>query len=144
MKCCLSIGLCLLLSGFCYANCQKIPKSAGKVWLRQFCLCEGITRVPTKQRVVALTFDDGPFEPYTSQLLQLLKEKEVSATFFMLGKQAEENPKLVQQVVALGHEIGTHSYAHANFSHLKPWQICTRLLVKQFNYFVRLTGFVVG
>ena len=117
------ISLIFLGSEICEANCPYNRKVAHNIWVKQFYNCEGITNVPTKKRVVALTFDDGPFEPYTSQLLKLLEEEKVPATFFMLGKQVEENPKLVRKVAELGHEIGTHSYAHIKFTRLKPWQI---------------------
>ena len=62
------------------------------------------------ERLVALTFDDGPKAGMTEKLLDVLKEKGVKATFFMIGSQAEECPELVKRVAAEGHQ--TVSYTH--------------------------------
>ncbi|WP_017541106.1 polysaccharide deacetylase family protein [Nocardiopsis halophila] len=60
---------------------------------------------------VALTFDDGP-GPYTGELLDLLAAEEVTATFFVVGRSAEESPATVARAAAEGHEVGNHSWAH--------------------------------
>ncbi len=65
-----------------------------------------------KSAAVYLTFDDGPAEATTPDLLQLLKEFEVRATFFVIGMRAELYPGLVHQAYEEGHEIGNHSYSH--------------------------------
>lgn len=70
------------------------------------------SRGATRDKVVALTFDDGPNEPYTSQLLHLLGESRVPATFFQVGKCVERHPSLSAQMMAAGHVIGNHSYSH--------------------------------
>lgn len=67
---------------------------------------------------VALTFDDGPDAKCTPQLLDLLKEKGVKATFFVLGQRVEANPALVARAAAEGHEIGNHSYDHKFFTRI--------------------------
>ncbi|HUO94441.1 MAG TPA: glycosyltransferase [Rhizomicrobium sp.] len=61
---------------------------------------------------VALTFDDGPDAQWTPQILDILKEKHVKATFFIIGENAEANPGLVQRILAEGHELGNHTYTH--------------------------------
>jgi len=61
---------------------------------------------------VALTFDDGPTEPNTTQILDVLKQHGVTATFFVLGANAERHPDVVRRIVAEGHEIGNHTYDH--------------------------------
>ncbi|MEU2930765.1 polysaccharide deacetylase family protein [Streptomyces sp. NPDC007251] len=61
---------------------------------------------------VALTFDDGPDPGSTPHFLRLLAEREVHATFFMLGTQAHRSPGLVREIVAAGHEIGIHGWLH--------------------------------
>lgn len=66
----------------------------------------------TDERVVALTFDDGPNEPYTSQLLEVLDRRQVRATFFQVGRCAERFPSATRAVVAAGHVLGNHSYSH--------------------------------
>ena len=69
----------------------------------------GETTAPT----VALTFDDGPNEPYTSMLLDTLADKGVAATFFQVGRCARRHPEVTRRVVADGHVLGNHSESHA-------------------------------
>lgn len=71
-----------------------------------------ISSVPTTHKVVALTFDDGPYPHTTEELLAVLREKKVRATFFVLGSNLEKNKELFAQTVADGHEIGSHAYSH--------------------------------
>ena len=66
----------------------------------------------SKERKIALTFDDGPNEPYTSEILKILDENHVHATFFMLGKNVETFPETARAVLRAGHVIGNHSYDH--------------------------------
>ena len=61
---------------------------------------------------IALTFDDGPSR-YTAAVLDILKENEAPATFFIMGKQAERFPEVVKRIAAEGHEIGNHTYSFA-------------------------------
>lgn len=61
---------------------------------------------------IALTFDDGPHPYYTEQLLDGLKERGVKATFFVLGKHAEQYPELVERMSDEGHLVGNHTYSH--------------------------------
>jgi polysaccharide deacetylase family sporulation protein PdaB len=68
----------------------------------------------TSQKVVALTFDDGPYPPYTGQILDILKEEKVPATFFVVGRNAEKHPELVRRIVAEGHQLGNHTYNHVD------------------------------
>jgi len=70
----------------------------------------GIKRIKTTEKVVALTFDDGPNPPYTEQLLDVLAEKKVHATFFLIGNQIEAHPETAKKILAAGHEVGGHSY----------------------------------
>ncbi len=61
---------------------------------------------------IALTFDDGPWQNSTSQVLAVLKKYNVKATFFVVGKQVQNYPQLAKQLVAEGHAIGNHSWSH--------------------------------
>jgi len=70
-------------------------------------------RVRTEHRVIAITFDDGPNEPYTSQLLDVLNKHRVAATFFLVGRCLERAPAVGRRIVAEGHGVGGHSYTHA-------------------------------
>lgn len=61
---------------------------------------------------IALTFDDGPSDACTGKLLDGLKERNVKATFFVIGKNVKENPKLTKRICDEGHLIGNHTYSH--------------------------------
>ncbi len=71
----------------------------------------------TDEKLVALSFDDGPNEPYTSRLLDTLDEYQVKATFFQVGRCAQRFPSCTRRVVQSGHVLGNHSYSHS-FSEL--------------------------
>ena len=68
--------------------------------------------VDVEEKVVALTFDDGPNPPHTEALLELLENRGVKATFFLQGANVEAYPDSVLAVLAAGHEIGNHTYSH--------------------------------
>lgn len=72
-----------------------------------------ITHKRTKIKEVALTFDDGPTE-FTPQFLDLLKENNIKATFFCIGKQIEKHPETFQRIIAEGHTVGNHTLSHSN------------------------------
>ena len=84
---------------------------------------QAISRVPTSHKVVALTIDDGPHKKVTPEILAILREKKVRATFFVLGVNAEHSQQLLAQEVADGHEIGAHTYSHPVLSKLEPAKI---------------------
>jgi peptidoglycan/xylan/chitin deacetylase (PgdA/CDA1 family) len=69
----------------------------------------GIAR-GTKQ--LALTYDDGPNDPHTPRLLQILARHEVSATFFLIGRYAQQRPGLAREIVKAGHVVGNHTFTH--------------------------------
>lgn len=65
------------------------------------------------EKVVALTFDDGPNEPYTSQILDILHQYDVKATFFVVGRNVEYYPETTRRIIAEGHVVGNHSWNHS-------------------------------
>lgn len=67
---------------------------------------------PLKEKRVALTFDDGPDSVYTPQILDILKERNVKATFFLIGNRVETFPDIVTRMVQEGHIIGNHTMTH--------------------------------
>ncbi|MEJ6388415.1 polysaccharide deacetylase family protein [Gymnodinialimonas ulvae] len=73
-----------------------------------------VTRVPTAQPYVAMTFDDGPHPRLTPQLLDMLAARGIRATFYVIGRNAQRYPQILQRMVAEGHEIGNHTWSHPN------------------------------
>ena len=72
---------------------------------------------------IAMTFDDGPSPETTPRLLDILKQRNIKATFFMIGQNAERNPAIVQRILAEGHEIGNHSWTHPQLSKLSDEKV---------------------
>ncbi|MEW9552545.1 polysaccharide deacetylase family protein [Nonomuraea sp. NPDC050783] len=72
---------------------------------------ELVNRVATDEKVVALTFDDGPDE-HTPEILDLLAEQGVRATFFVIGSKVEAQPQAARALVARGHQLANHTYTH--------------------------------
>lgn len=68
--------------------------------------------------MIALTFDDGPNEPYTRQILEVLAEYGARATFFVIGKWVRQAPEVVREIAAAGHQIGNHTETHPQMSSL--------------------------
>lgn len=81
---------------------------------------EALGAVPGK---IALTFDDGPDPRFTPQILNILKEKHVPATFFITGVAANQEPGLLHREYAEGHEIGNHTYTHPRFNEISNRQL---------------------
>jgi len=75
-----------------------------------------ITDVKTDQKVISLTFDDGPDPKNTPIVLDVLKKHNTPATFFLVGSRAEKYPELVKRIANEGHEIGNHSMNHSNYN----------------------------
>lgn len=74
--------------------------------------------VPTDERAVALTFDDGPHPRLTPRVLDVLAEHQARATFFIIGTAAERHPALVRRLLDEGHEVGNHTWSHAPMAHV--------------------------
>ncbi len=70
--------------------------------------------LPPGTRQLALTYDDGPNDPYTPQLMEVLARHDVRATFFLVGEFVKQRPQVVRDLVASGHAIGNHTYSHPN------------------------------
>ena len=82
-----------------------------------------ITRINTTDKVVALTFDDGPDPATTPAVLESLAKNNVHATFFVVGQRAEKYPALLKKTSKAGHEIGNHSYSHKDFNRVNGAEI---------------------
>ncbi len=109
---------------------------------------ETYTRLPTTFVIrqagysttkLALTFDDGPDPEYTPEILDILKAKHVTATFFIIGENAEAYPGLVQRMLAEGHEVGNHTFTHPNLADTPDAAVGLELNATQ-RLFQALTG----
>jgi peptidoglycan/xylan/chitin deacetylase (PgdA/CDA1 family) len=90
---------------FARRTCKLLKKAVGKKF-------GTITHVDTQKKVIALTFDDGPHPAFTPKLLDILKGHGSKATFFMVGRVAQDHPELVRRVADDGHVIANHSWDH--------------------------------
>jgi len=103
---------------------EDVPRKQGEVFWRGLHALirlphHGDTRVIThgdrSHPQIALTFDDGPNEPFTSMVLDVLKQHEVKATFFMVGQNVRHTTEVCQRLVREGHIVGNHSYFHSRY-----------------------------
>lgn len=93
----------------------------------------------TQTKKIAITFDDGPDLKYTNQILDILKDHHVSATFFVMGKLSKKYPWVLKRMVREGHTIGNHSWSHKDFTKLSKDKIFDQL-EKTNQLIYRLTG----
>jgi peptidoglycan/xylan/chitin deacetylase (PgdA/CDA1 family) len=89
-----------------------------------------LARGDRRTKTVALTFDDGPHPQFTPQLLAILKQYDVNATFFVVGEMAEKAPDMIRAEQSAGHVVGNHTYHHVNLTKIPvdevrtEWQAC--------------------
>lgn len=76
---------------------------------------------------IAITFDDGPHPKYTAEILAILAEYNVKATFFQVGQNVMDHPEIARQVRREGHEIGNHTYTHPKLSALAEMALAREL-----------------
>ncbi|WP_159017487.1 polysaccharide deacetylase family protein [Cognatiluteimonas profundi] len=109
------VGLPLLMA-------SHLPFWWGTLWPRSRMFCPVLTQLPTTERAVWLTIDDGP-SSQTLAMLDLLDRHSARATFFVVGERAAAHPELVHEIVRRGHGIGNHSTTHPShwFWALPPW-----------------------
>jgi peptidoglycan-N-acetylglucosamine deacetylase len=79
------------------------------------------------KKQIAITFDDGPHPKYTPQLLAILRQHQVKATFFVVGEMAEKYPELIQAEIADGHLVGNHTYHHVNLTKIPVGYVATEI-----------------
>ncbi len=82
-------------------------------------------------RQLALTFDDGPNDPHTLKLLEVLAQHGVRATFFMIGRYVQQRPQIAREVAQAGHAIGNHTFTHPNLIFCSDMQ--TRIQLAECN-----------
>ncbi len=98
-----------------------------------------ITRTGWRPGLVALTFDDGPDPRWTPKILDILKEKQVPATFFIVGENALTEHSLLERMIREGHEVGSHTYTHPNIATISKTQTLFELNATQ-RLFQAFTG----
>ena len=84
-------------------------------------------RIKTDEKVMYLTFDDGPIPEITEFVLETLENYEAKATFFCIGNNVEKHPNIFQQIVNQGHTVGNHTY-----NHLKGWNTEDKIYIENF------------
>ena len=101
--------LCLVIMSFFYVikstsadKGRKFYEEAGQI----------VWDIKTEEKIIALTFDDGPHRKYTAEVLEVLSKYDAKATFFIVGGSAEKNPEIVLQMHEEGHELANHTYTH--------------------------------
>lgn len=108
----LILALFILVGAFFFFASYHIHSG---VYLKTLC------KKRTSEKVVAITFDDGPDPDYTMQVLNILQTYRATATFFCIGEKAESYPEIVRRIQRKGHLVGNHSYTHSSrFPFLSP------------------------
>ena len=89
----------------------------------------GVTysRVSVGQPYIAMTFDDGPHPQNTPRLLDMLRDRNIKATFYVIGRNVDLYPSITRRIVAEGHEIGNHTYTHGNLTKMSKDGVVSEL-----------------
>ncbi len=98
-----------------------------------------VDRVDTTEKIVAITFDDGPDPAGTRTILDTLKSRQVPATFFLIGREIAAHPGLAHDIAAAGHEIGNHSFSHDRMIGVTPAWVADE--VEATDALIRTTGY---
>lgn len=117
-----AVGLYLLMNARCYQLVGDL-------------VCHGAN----DHKHIALTFDDAPSEHTSDAVLAVLAEKNVQATFFMIGENMARHPQTAQRIAAAGHELGNHSYSHRRFLLRSPAFIARE--IEDTNALIRAAGY---
>ena len=126
------IGIFLVVAAFLFYASFNI--SSG-VYLKAFC------RMSANEKQIALTFDDGPHPEHTPQVLDVLKQYNVKATFFIIGERIAGNETVLKRMLAEGHQIGNHSFSHKNTFPLLGAKRMAADLLQCEQAIVRATGY---
>lgn len=118
----------LAAGGYAYASMWPASQIFGPVLI-----------APRRPDELALTFDDGPNPAWTPRLLEILAERNVKATFFMVGRSAEAESALVRQVATAGHLVGNHSWSHPNLART-PSRVVRDELVRTSDTLAQILG----
>lgn len=110
------------LSTFVFAQNPPAGGAAAPAAVAAVSFTPGMATTYSSVRVngpfIAITFDDGPHKEHTPRLLDMLKERKIKATFFVIGKNADAFPEIMKRIAAEGHEIANHSWSHPELAKL--------------------------
>lgn len=90
-------------------------------WLYRIFFTQGIFRLNPEQKVVYLTFDDGPIPEVTPWVMELLDHYSIKATFFCVGDNVRKHPEIYEEILRRGHRVGNHT-----FNHIQGWKSWTK------------------
>lgn len=105
--------ICIAAAG--YVTYLLVPQWDG--WLNQ------LRRRYRDDRIAVLTFDDGPEEPWTGRILDILRDEAIEATFFVLGSKAKRHPGAIRRIDDEGHDVGSHGMTHRVLAHRSSSEI---------------------
>lgn len=104
----------------------------GQFWMRRYSapqiFGEAIRRIPTSEKVFALTYDDGPNGHYTEKILDSLAQYNAKATFFVVGEEVGKYPETFKRIVRSGHDVGNHSWNHTRLTYKSPSFITNQIV----------------
>src|SRR5437588_10823797 len=115
------LGLALTAGAAAAAGYQSMAPT-GQWYGRTF------TGLGRGSKQLALTYDDGPNDPHTLRLLEVLAKHEVHATFFLIGRYVSQRPDIVRELIRAGHVVGNHTFSHPNLIFRSAAQVRTELL----------------
>ena len=126
-----ALSLAFLLSLIAYngsvSEAKTLTDTAARPWIgfdeSDNVFCSG----NTEEKLIALTFDDGPHPKYTKEILDILNEYGVKATFFVIGENAALYRDEIKRISDEGHELGNHTYTHKNTASLSPAELLSEL-----------------
>jgi peptidoglycan/xylan/chitin deacetylase (PgdA/CDA1 family) len=103
-------------------------------YIRAFCKSD------TKEKIIAITFDDGPHAEFSPQILRILEEYNATATFFVIGKNIEGNEDILKRIDEKGHLIGNHTFSHSFFIDFKSRKAFIEELTRTMAAVYKITG----
>jgi peptidoglycan/xylan/chitin deacetylase (PgdA/CDA1 family) len=116
----------------------------GSVNIRTDFYVKAFCKGKTSEKLVCLTFDDGPDPSATPEILEILEKNKIQATFFVIGQKAEQHPELLKLIEQKGHLIGNHSFSHAFFFDLFGRKKMEQDLLKAEDIIQNITGKKTG
>jgi len=122
------VGLAPLVAGLegpTWGVEETLPQTAPSGWDRP--VKDTYTQVKTSRKVIAITFDDGPHPENTPRLLDMLKQRQIKATFYVVGNMVTYSPQLLRRMVEEGHEIGNHTVKHNNLARMSDEALVAEL-----------------